>query len=119
MCYGHYEFTFFLFGLVNAPTAFQVQINNLLRKHLDQFSIAYLDNIIIYSNSLEEHREHVRLILTKLQEAGLYLKLSKCEFEMQWISFIGFIITQEGVEIELDRVRTIAEWPEPTCHRDI
>ncbi len=64
----------------------------MLRKHLDQFCIAYLDNIVVYSNMLEEHREHVQLILAKLQEAGLYLKLSKSEFEMQWINFVGFIV---------------------------
>jgi hypothetical protein len=107
--YGHYEYTVVPFGLVNAPEAFQGHINNVLRKHLDQFRIAYLDDIVVYSNSLEEHREHVRLVLAKLQEAGLYLKLSKCEFEMQPISFVGFIVTPEGVEIEPDRVRTISE----------
>jgi hypothetical protein len=68
---------------------------------------------------LEEHREQVQLILAKLQEAGLYLKLSECQFEMQRISFVGFIVTPEGVEMELDRVRTIVEWPEPTCHHNI
>jgi hypothetical protein len=55
----------------------------VLCKHLDQFCIAYLDNIIVYSNLLEDHREHVRLVFAKLQEAGLYLKLLKCELEMQ------------------------------------
>jgi hypothetical protein len=117
--YGHYEYTVVPFGLVNAPAAFQGLINNVLREHLDQFCIAYLDDIVVYSNSLEEHREHVRLILAKLQEAGLYLKLSKCKFKMQLISYVGFIVTPEGVEMEPDRVRMITEWPEPTSHRDI
>jgi hypothetical protein len=117
--YGHYEYTVVPFGLVNAPTAFQGHINNVLRKHLDQFCIAYLDDIVVYLNLLEEHREHVRLVLAKLREAGLYLKLSKCGFEMQRIKFVGFIVTPEGVEIEPDRVRTISEWPEPVSHRDI
>ncbi len=63
--------------------------------------------------------EHVQCVLAKLQEAGLYLKLSKCKFNMQRISFVSFIITLEGVEMEPDRVRTIAEWPEPESHRDI
>ncbi len=91
----------------------------MLREHLDQFCIAYLDVIVVYSNSLEEHRKHVRLVLAKLQEAGLYLKLSKCEFEIQRISFVGFIVTPEGVEMKPDIVRMIAEWPEPASHRDI
>jgi hypothetical protein len=80
----------------------------VIRKHPDQFCIAFLDNIVVYSNSLEEHREHVRLVLIKLQEAGLYLKLSKCKFEMQCISFVGFIVTPEGIKMKQDRVQTIA-----------
>ncbi len=79
----------------------------MLREFLDLFCIAYLDNIVIYSNSLEEYEEHVRLVLAKLQEVGLYLKLSKCEFTMQHISFVGFIITPDSIGMELERVRTI------------
>ncbi len=97
----------------------QGHINNVLHKHLNQSCIAYIDDIVVYSNLLEEHRKHVQLVLSKLQEAGLYLKLSKCEFEMQRISFVGFTVTPEGVKMEPDRVRTIAEWPEPASHCDI
>jgi hypothetical protein len=117
--YGHYEYTVVPFGLVNAPAAFQGHINSVLREHLDQFCIAYLNDIVVYSNSIEEHMEEVWCVLAKLQEAGLYLKLSKCEFNMQRISFVGFIITPEGVKMEPDRERTIAEWPEHESHRDI
>jgi hypothetical protein len=118
-CYGHYNYTVILLGLVNAPAAFQGPINNMLRKHLDQFCIAYLDDIVAYSNLLKKHREHVQLILVKLQEAGPFLKLSKCELEMQRISFFGFIVMLEGGKMKLDRVRTTAEWPEQTCHHVI
>ncbi len=118
-CYGHYEYTVVPFGLDNALAAFQGHINNVLREYLDQSCIAYLDDIIVYSNLLQEHREHVWRVLAKLQEAGLNLKLSKCEFKMQLISFIGFIVTPEDVEMEPDRVRTIADWPEPAYHRNI
>ncbi len=117
--YGHYEYSIIPFGVVHAPAAFQGHINNMLSEHLNQFCIAYLDDIVVYSNLLEEHREHVRLVLAKLPEAGLYLKLLKCEFEMQQISFVGFIVTPEGVEMEPDRVRTISEWSEPASHRNI
>ncbi len=79
----------------------------MLHEYLDLFCIAYLDDIVMYSNLLEKHEEHVRLILAKLQEAGLYLKLSKYEFNMQRISFVGFVITPDGVGIEPERVRTI------------
>ncbi len=85
----------------------------MLQEHLNKFCIAYLDDIVVYSNSLKKHREHVLLVFAKLQEAGLYLKLSKYEFEMQHVSFVDFIDTPEGVQIELERVRTIAKWSEP------
>jgi hypothetical protein len=98
-----------LFSLVIIPAAFQGHINNMLRKHLVQVCIVYLDDIVVYLNSLEEQREHVWLIFAKLQEAGLNLKLLKCKFEMQQISFVRFIITPEGVEMEPDRVHTIME----------
>jgi hypothetical protein len=80
--YSHYEYTIVPFGLVNAPAAFWGHFNNVLHGYLDQFCITYLDDIVVYSNWLEEHKDHVRLILTKLQEAGLYLELLKCKFEM-------------------------------------
>ncbi len=67
----------------------------MLCKHLDQFCIAYMDAIVVYSNLLEEQREHIRLIIMKLLEAGLYLKLSKSTFKMQRTSFVGFIVMPE------------------------
>jgi hypothetical protein len=67
MCYGHYKYITVLFGLVNAPEAFQSHINTVLCKHLDEYCMAYLDNIVVYSNLLEEHREHIGLVLVKLQ----------------------------------------------------
>jgi hypothetical protein len=96
--------------------AFQGLINNVLCEHLDQSLIAYPDKNVVYSYSLEEHREHVWLILVKLQEAGHYLKFSKCEFKMQRISFVKFIVMRVGIETELNRVGMIAEWPKLSCH---
>jgi hypothetical protein len=81
----------------------------VLRKYLDLFSIAYLDDIVMYSNLLREHEEHVTLVFAKLQEAGFYLKLSKGEFNMQHISYVGFVITPDGVGMEPERVRSIEE----------
>jgi hypothetical protein len=117
--YGYYEYIVVTFGLVNAPVAFEGHINTVLRKFLVLFCIAYLDNIVVYVNLPNEHEEHVRLTLAKLQEAGLYLKLSKCQFNMQRISFVGFVIMPDGVGIGPERVHTIEEWPEPSCHQDI
>ena len=76
--YGHFEYCVMPFGLTNAPATFQSYINAALRLYLDKFAIAYIDDILIYSNSLEEHHEHVRTILKTLLEHGLYASLEKC-----------------------------------------
>ncbi len=102
MCNGHYGYTVILFGLVNALVAFQGYINNVLRKHLDKFCIAYLVDIIVYSNLLGGRGGLVWLVFTQLQEAGLYLKLLSCKFDLQRISFVNFIVILEGVEMEPD-----------------
>ncbi len=117
--YGHYEYTVMPFGLANAPAAFQSHVNAMLRPYLDVFVIAYLDDIVVYSNTAEEHREHVRTVLKALLQAGLYLKLRKCEFNAKEIGFVGFVITLDEVRMEPDRIATIAEWPIPESHRDI
>jgi hypothetical protein len=98
--YGHYEHTVMPFGLANALAAFQSHINTTLRPYLNVFVIAYLDDIVVYSNMAEEHREHVRTVLTVLLKAGLYLKLRKCEFNAKEIGFMGFVITPEEVRME-------------------
>jgi hypothetical protein len=117
--YGHYEYTVMPFGLANAPAAFQSYINATLPPYLDVFVITYLDNIVVYSNTVEEHRKHVRTMLEALLKAGLYLKLHKCEFNAKEMGFVGFIITPEEVRMEKDRIATIEEWPMPDSHRDI
>jgi hypothetical protein len=81
------------FGLANVPAALQSYINATLLPYLDVFVIAYLDDIVVYSNTAEEHREHVRTVLKALLQAGLYLKLQKCEFNAKKIGFMEFLIT--------------------------
>jgi hypothetical protein len=117
--YGHYEYTVMPFGLANAPAAFQSYINATLWPYLDVFVIAYLDDIVVYSNTVEEYRKHVRTVLEALLKAGLYLKLHKCKFNAKEIGFVGFIITPEEVRMEEDCIATIEEWPMPDSHRDI
>jgi hypothetical protein len=117
--YGHYEYTDMPFSLANAPAAFQSYINATLRPYLDVFVIAYLGDKVVYSNTVEEHRKHVRTVLEALLKAGLYLKLRKYEFNAKEIGFVGFIITPKEVRMEKDRIATIEEWPMPDSHRDI
>jgi hypothetical protein len=117
--YGHFEYLVMPFGLTNAPGSFQAYINDIIRDALDRFAVAYMDDILIYSNSLEEHILHVRTILQKLLSAGLFVKLEKCEFHVQKVSFLGFIITPEGISMDPERILTIADWPVPESVLDI
>ena len=86
--YGHFEYNVMPFGRTNAPASFQRFINDTLRDFLDVFCTAYMDDILIYPDSLAEHKVHVRQVLEKLQQAGLYLKPEKCEFHVQGVKYL-------------------------------
>lgn len=107
------------FGLCNAPASFQAYINDCLREFLDEFAIVYLDDILIYSYILEEHILHVRAVLQKLLSCGLFVKLEKCQFHVQKINFLGFVISPESVSMDSNRVIPISEWPVPAFVLDI
>jgi RNase H-like domain found in reverse transcriptase/Reverse transcriptase (RNA-dependent DNA polymerase) len=117
--YGLYEYLVMPFGLTNAPAVFQSYINSTLREFIDIFVVVYLDDIIVFSQTLKEHIQHVRRILTRLREAGLYLKLSKCRFHAREINYLGYLVSSEGISVEPARVETIISWPEPQNIRDI
>src|SRR5437762_11188999 len=107
------------FGLCNAPGSFQAYINDVIHEFFDKFAVAYLNDILIYSNTLEEHIEHVHLVLEKLFVHGLFVKLKKCEFHVQKISFLGFVISPEGISMDPARISTISDWPVPRSVTDI
>ena len=119
--YGQYEYLVMPFGLTNAPAAFQAYINQALRGLVDDFCIVYLDDILIFSRTEEEHAEHLQLVCQRLREAELYAKPSKCQFYQKEMEFLGFIINERGVQIDPSRVRTIVEWKEhpPKSYRDV
>eukprot|EP00833_Pecoramyces_ruminatium_P010577 jgi/Orpsp1_1/1184609/evm.model.c7180000090259.1 len=107
------------FGLKNAPATFQHFINDVLSDYLDDFVISYIDDILIYSNSLEEHHEHVRKVLKKLLDNKLYVKLEKCEFDVTKTTFLGFVLSQDGLEMDKDKVKAILDWPIPTTVKEV
>lgn len=114
--YGLYEWLVTPFGLANAPSTFQRYINWALRDYLDDFCSAYMDDVLIYTDgSLDEHREHVRKVFLRLQEAGLQLDIDKCEFEVKETKYLGFVIEAgKGVRMDPDKVKAIMEWERPT-----
>ena len=118
--YGHFEYLVMPFGLCNAPASFQAYINDALREYLDDFCIAYMDDILIYSSgTLEEHIQHVRKVLNRLQEHELYVKLKKCEFHVRQTRFLSFVISPEAIAMDQDRINTIVEWPVPKSQHDL
>jgi len=113
--YGLYEWLVTPFGLTNGPATFQRYINHTLREYLDEFASAYLDDILIYSDgTLEDHRRKVKLILQRLQEAGLQLDVDKCEFECKSVKYLGFIIeVGKGFRMDPEKVTAIQRWEAP------
>jgi hypothetical protein len=117
--FGHYEYKVMPFGLTNAPASFQRFIFTVLNGYLDKFVIAYLDDILVFSKTEAEHVEHNQKVLQRLREAKVTLKLKKCEFHVQKTSFLGYTISPDGLGMEQDKVKSILEWPTPTCVKDV
>jgi hypothetical protein len=85
-------------------------MNEVLSDYLDIFCIAYLDDILIYSDSMEEHRKHVCMVLRWLRDIGLTLKLSKCEFHMKKMEYLGYIISPTGLQMDPEKIKMVKEW---------
>jgi hypothetical protein len=111
MRYGHYEFVVVPFGLTNAPVTFMCLMNNILNKFLEKFVLVFIDDILISSKNKEEHEENLRLVLQVLREHHLYAKFIKCDFFQKKVHYLGHVISKEGVAVDLDKVRSIMEWP--------
>jgi hypothetical protein len=109
--YGNYEFAVVPFGLTNAPTTFMCLMNNVLSKFLDKFVLVFFffDDILIYSKNRKEHEEHLRLVLQVLREHQLYAKFSKREFFQKQIHYLGHVLSEEGVAVDPDKIRSIME----------
>lgn len=107
------------FGLCNGPASFQNYINDALRKYLDHFCTAYLDDILIYSEFKAEHEIYVKRVLAKLREAGVQVDITKCQFNAQEVPYLGLIIITKGVKMDPAKIDTITNWPSLINVKDV
>ena len=107
------------FGLTNAPAMFQRLMAVVLRGLTPMMCLVYLDDIIVFSTTFEEHVERLRLILSRLREAGLKLKPRKCKLLCEQVRFLGHVVSVKGVSTDPEKIRAIIDWPTPTCVKDV
>lgn len=112
--YGHYEFLVLPFGLTNAPATFMTLMNDIFREFLDKFVVVYLDDILVYNKTKEEHAQHLHQILTTLRQHKLYAKLKKCELFQQKVEYLEHYISDKGIMVDSRKVNAVKEWPIPT-----
>ena len=111
--YGHYEYLVMPFGLTNAPATFMALMNKVFHEFLDKFVIVFIDDILIYSKSEEEHAEHLRMVLNLLREKELYGKFSKCAFWLKEVLFLGHLISGKGLEVDPRKIEAVVKWEPP------
>jgi len=112
--YGHYEFVVMPFGLTNAPAIFMDLMNRVFRSYLDKVVVVFIDDILIYSSSKIEHANHLREVLETLRRNKLYAKLSKCEFWLNEVVFLGHVISENGISVDPKKIEAVLRWERPT-----
>src|SRR5204863_4215954 len=117
--YGKYEFLVMPFGLTNAPATFQTLMNSILRPYIDKFVLVYIDDLLIYSSSAEEHREHLRLVLEALRKHKLFAKPNKCTFDRPEVEFCGHVVGGGVIRVLDQKVKIIRDWPQPKNVHDV
>ncbi|GJR87466.1 putative reverse transcriptase domain-containing protein, partial [Tanacetum coccineum] len=117
--YGHFKFTVIPFGLTNAPTIFMDLMNRVCRLYLDKFVIVFIDDILIYSKTKEEHVEHLRLVLELIKKEKLYAKFSKCEFWLREVQFLRHVINGNGIHVDPSKIEAIKNWKAPRTPTEV
>ncbi|GJV06724.1 putative nucleotidyltransferase, ribonuclease H [Tanacetum coccineum] len=117
--YGHFEFTVMPFGLTNAPAVFMDLMNRVCKPYLDKFVIVFIDDILIYSKTKEDHEVHLGLVLELLRKEKLYAKFSKCEFWLQEVYFLGHVLNQNGIHVDPSKIEAVKNWKTPTTPSEI
>ena len=119
--YGHFEYLVMPFGLTNAPATFQAYINRALRGYIDDFCVVYLDDILIFSQSEEDHHQHLDLVCERLRQFELYANAKKCSFYQSEVEFLGFIVNTKGLRMDPNQIKAVEGWLDhpPKTYRDI
>ena len=115
---GQWEYVVMPFGLCNAPSTFQQLMNKIFEKEINSFILIYLDDILIYSRSMEEHWDHLQRALERLRQAKLYGRLHKCEFLKDKVDYLGFEVSANGINASPEKVKAIVDWPRPQTVHD-
>lgn len=117
--FGSFKYRVMPFGLTNGPASYQHFMNDVLFDYLDKFVSAYLDDILIYSETLEEHKQQVKQVLERLRKAGLQVDIEKCEFHVTETKYLGLIVGRNGIRMDPERIRAINEWEEPKTVKQV
>ncbi|GJZ25678.1 putative reverse transcriptase domain-containing protein [Tanacetum coccineum] len=117
--YGYFEFTVMHFGLTNAPAIFMDLMNRVCRPYLDKFMIVFIDDILIYSKTQEEHVEHLRLVLELLKKEKLYAKFSKCEFWLREVQFLRHVINGNRIHVDPSKIKDVKNWKAPRTPTEV
>ena len=111
--YGYYEFLVMPFRLTNAPATFMDLMNRVFHPYLDQFVVVFIDDILVYSKDAQEHEHHLRIVLKTLRENQLFAKLSKCDFWLKEVSFLGHIVSAKGIRVDPVKIEVVMNWKPP------
>ena len=119
MCWGLYEFLVMPFGVPNAPSHFMHMINDVLAGYLDVFVLVFLDAILVYSRTVEEHAEHLQKVFAALQKHRLFAKASKCSIMVKEVEFLDQWVTPQGASPLKEKLKAVHNWERPQTVKDI